>query len=247
MGRKKLTSKEIRQIETLEKFVNLPLPRSPLQPGLKSLCTPNDGKSNEHTAGAVDDFVKKFGELAPGFPKSRYHKVVAGFRFHWGWAMESKGPIRNRKMPVQIALQYVENQKKRNNTLSKIEGWCADILNRNWKWDEDAVRDGAKPLPRPSFGVDFPNGRIIVAHETRLDSLVLSLMRYRNSLRVCQHRDCETPFFVSESTNQKYCTPECNAEERIRLTDEKSRDAQPKSQAATPRRGALARGAPVNR
>jgi hypothetical protein len=104
-----------------------------------------------------------------------------------------------------------------------MEGWCADILNRNWDWDEEAVEDGAKPLPRPEFGVDFLNGQITVAHQTLLDSLVVSLLRYRNGLKVCQHKNCEAPFFFSEHTNQKYCTTKCNAEERVRRTDEKIR------------------------
>src|SRR4029077_7681608 len=115
---------------------------------------------------------------------------VAGFRFHWLWAMESRGPVRNRKTPVQIALR-----KESHKTRSKMEGWCADILNRNWDWDEEAVEDGAKPLPRPEFGVDFLNGQITVAHQTLLDSLVVSLLRYRNGLKVCQHKNCEAPFF----------------------------------------------------
>ena len=173
-------------------------------------------KQMEYAGGAIDDFIRKFGELAPGFPKSRYHKIVAGFRFHWLWATESRRPVRNRKMPVQVALQ-----KERHEGVSKIEKYCADILNRNWDWGEDAVADGAKPLPRPTFGVDFLNGRITVAHETLLDSLVVSLLRYRNGLKVCQHKDCRAPFFYSDHTNQKYCSTKCPAEKRMRRADQK--------------------------
>jgi hypothetical protein len=190
----------------LARIANLPIPLRTSSPELAYMRSPFS-EDWETTTERVSEFIRRFGELAPGIRPDNFYRFVVGFRFHWKWRQGKNGTVRSKRYPVSLSLERKGRKERPQIELDDASAWATNILNRR-------ILSGDDLGPNPVLDVDFSTGRVMVKPETLLDWLVWSLMECRTRLAICQRKGCATPFFVKSHPRNRYCSPECSHQER---------------------------------